>query len=138
MRDVSASVIVESEANAVSASGYQLRLAVQPKKGDPGVANFPIAVACLHRPQVRGALLRFGERRQVRLDNVMCRTVLSNRAAVDPDAARAKILHGGHVVRYKKNRAAELPQIFHETKAFFRKSRVAESQLLIYNRNIGI
>src|ERR1700743_3658949 len=106
-------MVIKAGRRFVAAAWYRAGGAVQCKKFNVGIADIAISESLQASGEISAPPLRAYERRHVGSNHVFCGSIHADLAAVDPDAARAQILHRGHIVRYEEDSAPPALQPLH-------------------------
>src|SRR5438309_9216622 len=132
------SVIVKPDDQAVAAAHNLQGLPRGIQILDASVADLARTAAVFDGAQVGHCLTSVREGVHVSLDYFSRSAIHDHLSGINPDATRAQILNGGHVVRNKKDCPAAATEPIHGVEAFALEARVADGQNLVDYENIGI
>src|SRR5882672_7194405 len=131
-------MVVKTDDEAVSAADDLDRLTGRRQVLDTSVADLARTAAVFDRAQVSHTFASVRESIHVGFDYFARSAIHDHLSGVNPDAARAQIFDGGHIVRNKEDRAAATTEPIHGVEAFALEARVADGQNFINDENIRI
>ncbi len=130
--------VMQADDQTLAAARNGLQIPLGRQELDSGVKDLAAAPPAVHAGDLVRRAVGRSKRGHISLDDFVRRPVKPDFAICNPDAARAQILYGRHVVRHEQHGPSPATQILHRADAFLLERGVANRQHLIDDEHVGL